>query len=115
MDEIEDMPCYAAAGASHRTNAKQQKELDRLFDTLQMFTDTYDDQGKYHTQAHGTAWRQVGCKSADLGSPWVLKPAYAMQGLPSPMTLFPLLLEAQIKGMRFYALSLVSALKLLAS
>jgi hypothetical protein len=46
LDEIEDIQGYVAAEANHTKNAKQRKERDRLFNKLQAFLDTYDDQGE---------------------------------------------------------------------
>jgi hypothetical protein len=44
LDDIEDIQGYVAAEANYTKNSKLQKELDRLFDKLQVFLDTYDDQ-----------------------------------------------------------------------
>jgi len=44
LDDIEEIQGYIAAEANHTKNKKLQKELDRLFDKLQVFLDTYDDQ-----------------------------------------------------------------------
>jgi hypothetical protein len=44
LDEIEDIQGYVAAEANHTKNKKLEKELDRLFDKLQVYLDTYDDQ-----------------------------------------------------------------------
>jgi uncharacterized Zn finger protein len=46
LDEIEEIQGYVAATANHTRHAKLRKELDRLFDKLQAFLDTYDDQGE---------------------------------------------------------------------
>jgi hypothetical protein len=46
LDEIEDIQGYVAAEANHTKNKKLEKELDRLFDKLQVYLDTYDDQDK---------------------------------------------------------------------
>ena len=46
LDEIEDIQGYVAAEANHTKNSKRRKELDRLFDKLQVFLDTYDDQSE---------------------------------------------------------------------
>ena len=46
LDEIEDIQGYIAAEANHTKNKKLEKELDRLFDKLQVYLDTYDDQDK---------------------------------------------------------------------
>lgn len=35
-----------AAEANHTTHSKRRKELDRLFNKLQVFLDTYDDQSE---------------------------------------------------------------------
>ena len=44
LDDIEDIQGFVAAEANHTENKKLEKELDRLFDKLQFFLDTYDDQ-----------------------------------------------------------------------
>ena len=44
LDDIEEIQGYVAAEANHTNNSKRRKELDRLFDKLQVFLDTYDDQ-----------------------------------------------------------------------
>ena len=44
LDDIEEVQGHIAAGANHTENKKLQKELDRLFDKLQVYLDTYDDQ-----------------------------------------------------------------------
>lgn len=44
LDDIEEIQGYVAAEANHTKNLKLRKELDRLFDKLQVFLDTYDDQ-----------------------------------------------------------------------
>ena len=44
LDDIEEIQGYVAAEANHTKNSKLEKELDRLFDKLQVFLDTYDDQ-----------------------------------------------------------------------
>ena len=46
LDEIEDIQGYVAAEANHTKNAKRRKEFHRLFDKLQVFLDTYDDQSE---------------------------------------------------------------------
>jgi len=46
LDEIEEIQGYAAAEANHTKNFKLRKELNRLFEKLQVFLDTYDDQGE---------------------------------------------------------------------
>lgn len=46
LDYIEDIQGYVAAEANHTKNKKLQKELDRLFDKLQVFLDNYDDQAE---------------------------------------------------------------------
>ena len=44
FDEIEEVQGYVAAEANHTDNGKLQRELDRLFDKLQVLLDTDDDQ-----------------------------------------------------------------------
>jgi hypothetical protein len=44
LDDIEEIQGYVAAEANHTKNKKLQKELDRLFDKLQVYLDTYDEQ-----------------------------------------------------------------------
>lgn len=44
LDDIEEIQGYIAAEANHTENKKLQKELDRLFDKLQVYLETYDDQ-----------------------------------------------------------------------
>lgn len=44
LDDIEDMQGYVAAAANHCEDKKIQKKLDRVFNKLQVFLDTYDDQ-----------------------------------------------------------------------
>lgn len=44
LDDIEEIQGYLAAEANHTKDSKLQKELDRLFDKLQVFLDTYNDQ-----------------------------------------------------------------------
>ncbi len=44
LDDIEEIQGYVAAEANHTKDSKLQKELDRLFDKLQVYLDTYDDQ-----------------------------------------------------------------------
>jgi hypothetical protein len=44
LDDIEEIQGYVAAEANHTKDSKLQKELYRLFDKLQVFLDTYDDQ-----------------------------------------------------------------------
>ncbi len=46
LDEIEDIQGYAAAEANHTKNSKRRNELDRLFDKLQEYLETYDDQSE---------------------------------------------------------------------
>lgn len=46
LDEIEEIQGYVAAEANHTKNSKLRKELNRLFDKLQVFLDTYDDQSE---------------------------------------------------------------------
>jgi hypothetical protein len=43
LDDIEEIQGYIAAEANHTKNKKLQKELDRIFDKLQVYLDTYDD------------------------------------------------------------------------
>ena len=45
LDDIEEIQGYVAAEANHTKNPKRRKELDQLFGKLQVFLDTYDDQG----------------------------------------------------------------------
>lgn len=44
LDDIEEIQGYIAAEANHTKISKLQKKLDRLFNKLQVFLDTYDDQ-----------------------------------------------------------------------
>jgi len=44
LDDIEDVQGYIAAEANHSDDMKLQKELDKIFDKLQVYLDTYDDQ-----------------------------------------------------------------------
>jgi hypothetical protein len=44
LDDIEEVQGYVAAEANHTKNKKLQRELDRLFDKLQVYLDSYDDQ-----------------------------------------------------------------------
>ena len=46
LDDIEEIQGYIAARANHTKNKKLQKELDCLFDKLQVYLDTYDDQSE---------------------------------------------------------------------
>ena len=46
LDDIEDVQGYVAAEANHTKNRKLQKELDKLFDKLQVYLDSYDDQNE---------------------------------------------------------------------
>ncbi|MDF0665250.1 MAG: hypothetical protein P0119_04150 [Nitrospira sp.] len=46
LDQIEEIQGYVAIEANHTKNAKRRKELDQLFDKLQVFLDTYDDQSE---------------------------------------------------------------------
>ena len=46
LDEIEEIQGYVAAEANHCGDKKLQKELDALFEKLQKFLDSYDDQGE---------------------------------------------------------------------
>jgi hypothetical protein len=43
LDDIEEVQGYVAAEANHTKNKKLQRELDRLFDKLQVYLDSYDD------------------------------------------------------------------------
>ena len=43
LDDIEEIQGYITAEANHTKNKKLQKELDRIFDKLQVYLDTYDD------------------------------------------------------------------------
>jgi len=43
LDEIEEIQGYIAAEANHTENKKLEKKLDRLFNKLQVYLDTYDD------------------------------------------------------------------------
>jgi len=44
LDDIEDVQGFIAAEANHTKNRKLEKELDKLFDKLQVYLDSYDDQ-----------------------------------------------------------------------
>ena len=44
LDEIEEIQGYVAAEANHCKDAKLERELDSLFEKLQGFLDSYDDQ-----------------------------------------------------------------------
>jgi hypothetical protein len=44
LDDIEEIQGYIAAEANHTENKKLQRDLDRLFDKLQVYLDSYDDQ-----------------------------------------------------------------------
>jgi len=46
LDEIEEIQGYVATDANHTDNSKLEKELDRLFDKLQVLLDSYDDQSE---------------------------------------------------------------------
>ncbi|MGH7183952.1 MAG: hypothetical protein ACREJN_18520 [Nitrospiraceae bacterium] len=46
LDDIEEIQGYVAAEANNAKNSTRRKELDRLFDKLQVFLDTYDDQSE---------------------------------------------------------------------
>jgi len=46
LDDIEEIQGYVAAEANHTENKKLQKELDLLFNKLQVYLDAYDDQHK---------------------------------------------------------------------
>ena len=43
LDDIEEIQGYIAAEANHTKNKKLPKELDRIFDKLQVYLNTYDD------------------------------------------------------------------------
>ena len=45
LDDIEEIQGCVAAEANHTPNPKRCKELEQLFGKLQVFLDTYDDQG----------------------------------------------------------------------
>lgn len=45
LEDIEEIQGYVAAEANHTKNPKRRKELDQLVGKLQVFLDTYDDQG----------------------------------------------------------------------
>ncbi len=44
LDDIEEIQGYIAAEANHAKNKKIQKDLDKLFEKLQVFLDTYDEE-----------------------------------------------------------------------
>lgn len=44
LDDIEEVQGYVAAEANHTKDSKLRAELYRLFDKLQVFLDTYNDQ-----------------------------------------------------------------------
>jgi hypothetical protein len=44
LDDIEEVQGYVAAEANHTKSKKLKMELDRLFDKLQVYLDSYDDQ-----------------------------------------------------------------------
>ena len=44
LDDIEEIQGYIAAEANHTENSILEKKLDSLFDKLQVYLDTYDDQ-----------------------------------------------------------------------
>lgn len=46
LDEIEEIQEFVAAAANHCESTKLVKELDKLFDALQKYLDTYDDQSE---------------------------------------------------------------------
>jgi len=46
IDEIEEVQGYVAAEANHTRDIKRQRELDQVFDKLQVLLDTYDDQNE---------------------------------------------------------------------
>lgn len=44
LDDIEDVQGFIAAEANHTKNRKLERELDKLFDKLQVYLDSYNDQ-----------------------------------------------------------------------
>jgi hypothetical protein len=44
LDDIEEVQGYVAAEANHTKNKKLKMELDRLFNKLQVYLDSYDGQ-----------------------------------------------------------------------
>jgi len=44
LEDIEELQGYVAAEANHTSDSKLQTKLDRIFEKLQKFLDTYDDQ-----------------------------------------------------------------------
>ncbi len=46
LDDIEDLQGFIAAEANHTNDKKIQQKLDALFVKLQVFLDTYDDEGE---------------------------------------------------------------------
>lgn len=44
LDDIEEIQGYVAAEANHAQNKKVQKELDQLYEKLQVFLDTYEEE-----------------------------------------------------------------------
>lgn len=46
LDDIEEIQGYIAAEANHTEKKKLRIELDRLFNKLQVYLDTYDDQSE---------------------------------------------------------------------
>lgn len=46
LDDIEDVQGFVAAEASHTNNKKLERELDKLFDKLQVYLDSNDDQNE---------------------------------------------------------------------
>jgi len=44
LDDIEDVQGFVAAEANHTKNKKLERNLDNLFDKLQVYLDSYDDQ-----------------------------------------------------------------------
>ena len=44
LDDIEEVQGYVAAKANHTKNKKLRRELDRLFDKLQVYLDSHNDQ-----------------------------------------------------------------------
>ncbi len=45
LDEVEEIQGYVAADGNHTNSGKLERELDRLFDKLQVLLDTHEDQG----------------------------------------------------------------------
>lgn len=44
LEDVDEIQGYVAAAANHTKKSKFRKELDRLFEKLQVFLDTYKDQ-----------------------------------------------------------------------